>query len=151
MRDTHFSSFGSLDDFADNAEGEEHLIARIRNKLIDRPGSCLHVWKNEQIVGQLQMGQFADPKIGYINLLYVVPEYRGAGIASLIEDYASAHLQEQGFQSARLSVTLQNHRAIRFYLKKGWKDLGARADWPIAHNMEKVFGLLPTIDESVEL
>ncbi len=148
IRDTHLCSFGSMDSFADDIHGEELLIERIRKRLTDEPQSCLHIWKNEQIVGQLHLGHLVDPdfvdsNVGYINLLYVIPEWRGSGIASLIKDYASAFLQRQGFKSARLSVTAQNHRAIRFYLKKGWKDLGPRADRPFVHNMEKVFGLLP--------
>lgn len=108
-------------------------------RLIDEPQSYLHVWKNEQIVGQLHLGKFVEPDVGYINLLCVIPEWRGSGIASLIEDYASASLQKQGFKSARLSVTAQNNRAIRFYLKKRWKDLGPRADRPFVQNMDKVF------------
>ena len=139
MRDTHLCSFGSMDGFANDTDGQECLIERVRSKLDAKPNSCLHIWNDEQIVGQLHLGQFVDPSVGYINLLYVIPEWRGAGIASLIEDYASAALQEQGFHSARLSVTLQNRRAIRFYLKKGWKDLGPRADCLSVHNMEKVF------------
>ena len=118
IRDTHLCSFGSMDGFSDDIHGEELLVERIRKRLIDEPLSCLHVWKNEQIVGQLHLGQFVDPDVGYINLLYVVPECRGMGIASLIEDYASAFLQGQGFQSARLSV----------------------ADRSFVHNMAKVFG-----------
>ncbi len=149
LRDTHMCSFGSLDGFANDAESEEYLIARIAKKLMDKPNSGLHVWKNEQIVGQLQMGQFVDPSIGYINLLYVVPEWRGIGIASVIEDYASAYFEGQGFQSARLSVAIANHRAIRFYLKKGWKVLGPREDQPSVQNMEKLFRVRHTDDESV--
>jgi ribosomal protein S18 acetylase RimI-like enzyme len=147
IRDTHLCSFGSMDSFPDDIHGEELLIERIQKKLTDKPQSCLHIWQNEQIVGQLHLGQLVDPDVGYINLLYVIPEWRGGGIASLIEDYASAYLQGQGFESARLSVTAQNHRAIRFYSKKGWKDLGPRADRPIVHNMEKVFGLPPINNE----
>ena len=144
VRDTHFCSFGTMDGFLDdNGQGEERFAERVRARLAEEPKSCLHVWKNGQIVGQLHLGRFIDPSIGYINLLYVAPEWRGAGIASLIEEYASAYFQSHGFRSARLSVAAHNLRAIRFYTKQGWKNLGPRQDQPdrlATHTMEKFFG-----------
>lgn len=140
-RDTHLCSFGSLDGFFDDdGRGEERFVERLRRKIVEEPQSCLHVWKAEQIVGQLHLGRFVDPSIGYINLLYVVPEWRGKGVAPRIEEYAAAYFRSRGFPAARLSVTAQNHRAIGFYLKQGWNDLGPRDDRPGTHSMEKVFG-----------
>ena len=140
IRDTHLCSFGSMESFAGgDGRGEERFVERIRERLAIEPESCLHVWQTDQIIGQLHLGRFVDPAIGYINLLYVRPECRGTGIAAAIEEYACESLQAHGFQSAYLSVTAQNHRAIRFYEKQGWRDLGPREDRPGTHNMEKIF------------
>ena len=140
LYDTHLCSYGTMDGFVDaNGQGAERFVERIRKRLAEEPESCLHVWHADQIVGQLHLGRFVDPTIGYINLLYVKPEERGTGVASAIERYACAHFQKHGFHSAYLSVTAQNHRAIRFYKKQGWTDLGPRQDKPETHNMQKIF------------
>lgn len=142
IRDTHLCSFGSMEGFRDgNGRSEERFIERVRTRLAEEPGSCLHVWRNGGIVGQLHLGRFVDPTIGYINMFYVSPGWRGTGVASAMEDYACSYLQARGFQSAYLSVAAQNHRAIRFYEKQGWTDLGPRPDKPGTHNMEKRFAL----------
>ena len=141
--DTHLCSFGTMEGFRDeNGQGAERFIERVRARLAEEPGSCLHVWRNGEIVGQLHLGRFVDPAIGYINLFYVSPAWRSTGVASAMENYACAYLQAQGFQSACLSVAAQNHRAIRFYEKQGWTDLGPRQDKPGTHNMEKRFAQL---------
>ena len=141
IRDTHLCSFGSMEGFVDeNGQGEERFVERVRVRLAEEPESCLHVWRGEEIVGQLHLGRFVDPAVGYINMFYVSPEWRGTGVALAIEEYACASLQAQGFQSAYLSVAAQNHRAIRFYQKQGWTDLGPRQDKPGTHNMKKIFG-----------
>ena len=138
IRDTHLCSFGSMDGFRDaNDQGEERFVQRVRTRLAEEPESCLHMWRNGEIVGQLHLGRFVDPAIGYINMFYVSPAWRGTGVAAAMEEYACAYLQAQGFQSAYLSVAAQNRRAIRFYEKQGWTDLGPRQDKPGTHNMKK--------------
>ena len=140
IRDTHLCSFGSMEGFVDSeGRGEERFVERVRTRLAEEPESCLHVWQGAEIIGQLHLGRFVDPAIGYINMLYVSPKWRGAGVAGAIEEYACASLQAHGFQSAYLSVAAQNHRAIRFYKKQGWADLGPRLDKPSTHNMKKIF------------
>ena len=140
IRDTHLCSFGSMEGFIDSeGRGEERFVERVRTRLAEEPESCLHVWQGAEIIGQLHLGRFVDPAIGYINMLYVSPKWRGTGVAGAIEKYACSSLQAHGFQSAYLSVAAQNHRAIRFYKKQGWADLGPRSDKPSTHNMKKIF------------
>lgn len=43
-----------------------------------------------------------------------------------------------GLKKARLSVSPTNERAIKFYEKMKWVDLGPREDHPEVHFMEKV-------------
>jgi len=137
IKETHLCSFGSMEGF--EAEGTERFIQRIADKLSQDPESCLHVWNDNAIVGQLNFGTFVDPAIGYISHFYVTSEWRGTGVASEMGTYAGQYLRRRGFRSARLSVIATNTRAMRFYLKHGWTDLGPREDRPVAHNMEKVY------------
>ena len=140
IRDTHLCSFGSMEGFVDeNGQGEERFIQRVRTQLAEEPGSCLHVRRSGEIDGQLHLGRFVDPAIGYINMFYVSPGWRGTGVAAANEEYASAYLQARGLHSAYLSVAAQTHRAIRFYEKQGWTYLGPRQGKPGTHNMEKRF------------
>src|SRR5579883_2311422 len=117
-------------------EGAVGYIERMREKLAADPMSCLFAWLKGEVVGQVNLGVFGpDPSIGYINVFYVTPERRGTGIASEMERYACARLRAAGFSEARLSVAWANKRAVRFYEKHGWSDLGERQDRPGFHNM----------------
>ncbi len=122
---TPFDSVGHLD--------------KIREKLAADPMSCVHVWLAGEIVGQINFGIFApDPSIGYINIFYVIPKWRGKGVAGEMERYGCARLESAGFNEAWLSVGWVNTRAVRFYQKHGWADLGERPDRPGIHNMRKI-------------
>jgi ribosomal protein S18 acetylase RimI-like enzyme len=72
-------------------------------------------------------------------VFYVAPAWRGKGVADEIEEFVAAWFIARGFRSARLSVSPTNVRAVRFYLRRGWCDLGSRDDKPALHNMEKTF------------
>lgn len=133
-------SFGSAEQFhGEDGKGVDRYIQRLRAKLAADPEGCLHVWLDGAVVGQVNLGCFIDPSIGYIGVFYVIPEWRGKGIADAMEQYAMAWFQRHGFASARLSMTPSNVRAVRFYLRNGWRDLGPREDKPELNNMEKRF------------
>jgi ribosomal protein S18 acetylase RimI-like enzyme len=138
--DTEVCSFGSVDGFRENdGQGAQRFIERIGEKLSKDPQSCIHVWKDGVIVGQIHLGQFIDPLIGYIHFFYVAPSWRGTEVAQQMEQHATSYFRQRGFEAARLSVSATNLRAMRFYLRCDWKDLGPREDKPGVHNMEKIF------------
>ena len=138
--DTDACSFGSAEQFhGEDGTGAERYIQRLRAKLAADTESCLHVWRGGTVVGQLNLGQFIDPSVGYVSVFYVTPAWRGKGVADAMEQYATDWFKRRGFASARLSVTPSNVRAVRFYLRSGWRDLGPREDKPELHNMEKTF------------
>jgi len=115
MEDTHLCSFGSTDGFEEDGQGLQRLTERISAKLAQDPESCLHVWQDDIIVGQLNFGTFIDPAIGYISHFYVTPQWRGRGVGGEMDAYASRHFQLRGFRAARLSMIAANARAMRFY------------------------------------
>jgi len=105
------------------------------------PASCVHVWSGQTIVGQLEMGEHKSvPRMGYVNLYYLVPAYRGRGLGRSLDEYTTTFLRGLGFACARLNVSPTNHQAVRFYLKNGWRDLGPHERHPYVHVMEKNFG-----------
>ena len=120
-------------------EGGDAYIARMREKIAADPESCLFAWLDGEIVGQLNIGVFTpNPTIGYVNVFYVVEKWRGKGVAGEIEEFACARLKSAGFAEAWLGVAWANHRAVRFYEKRGWVDVGERPDRPGIHNMRKL-------------
>ena len=80
-----------------------------------------------------------DFNVGYVNLFYLIPEFRGQGFGQQLEQYAANFFKHLGCQSARLSVSPTNLSAIRFYLKHRWVDLGQQEDAPEVHYLEKTY------------
>ncbi len=59
---------------------------------------------------------------GFINFLAVRPEYRGQGYAQKLIDYAIDHMAKEGVSEVTLGTRLENVRAQKVYLKKGFKE-----------------------------
>jgi ribosomal protein S18 acetylase RimI-like enzyme len=137
--DSFACSFGSAERFYEaDHKGDERYLLWLQELMRSIPGSCVHVWNGQSVMGQIEMNRFKpDPKIGYVSLYYLVPEYRNRGLGRQLDEYATAYLRSGGFRVARLSVSPSNLQAMRFYLKNGWKDLGPRAGHSDIHLMEK--------------
>jgi ribosomal protein S18 acetylase RimI-like enzyme len=137
--DSFACSFGSADRFHEfDGKGGERYLAWLAKRMEEMPGSCVHVWRDDAIVGQIEMGRFReDPGVGYVYLYYLLPALRDRGLGVHLDRYATAYLRQRGFQKARLNVSPTNHRAMKFYLKNGWIDLGPRVNHPEVHNMAK--------------
>jgi ribosomal protein S18 acetylase RimI-like enzyme len=67
-----------------------------------------------------------EPRRGYVNLFYLIEEMRGASVSGELQDYAMDFMSRHGVQIAQLSVSPTNARALAFYRKHGWRDLGLR-------------------------
>ena len=112
----------------------------LRRRMEELPGSYVHVWDGPDLIGQMEMGRSRDAAAtGYVNLFYLVPERRGSGVAACLDEHAAAVFRRMGLRAARLTVSPANGRAVRFYQKCGWKDLGPRPDDPQVHYMEKTY------------
>jgi ribosomal protein S18 acetylase RimI-like enzyme len=149
--DSFFASFGKTEGFHrkgaqapitlyPGGESIEEYLEWLAKRMSDLPGSCVHAWLDGEIIGQIEMGRFRlDPSIGYVNLFYLIPECRGRGLGAQLDRFAVDFLHLGGYRSARLCVSPTNHRAVAFYQKNAWRDLGPRAERPEVHYMEKQF------------
>lgn len=139
--DSFVCSFGSADLFyKEDGSGADSYLQWLRHRLTEIPNSCVHVWQGEQIIGQIEMGRWKyDPNIGYVNLSYLIPEFRGQGFGQQLDGYAANFFKQLGCHSARLSVSPTNLGAMRFYLKQGWVNLGQREDAPEVHELKKIY------------
>jgi len=137
--DSFVASFGdAIKFYEEDQKGAQRYLEWLRNKLEKDPASAVHVWEGSTIIGQMELGVFKDePNIGNVNLYYLVPEKRGIGLSRYLDEYAVQHLKGLGLKKARLSVSPTNIRAIRFYEKYGWQDIGPRPGRPEVHFMEK--------------
>jgi ribosomal protein S18 acetylase RimI-like enzyme len=124
-RDSYLCSFGTDAAFGD----VEGYLAWLRDRIARQPLGQVHVWRGRQIVGQLEMlVQATVPARGYINLFYLAPEWRGRGLGAALHQYALEFTRNGGASVARLSVSPSNARALAYYRKHAWRDLGPRPD-----------------------
>lgn len=136
--DSYVCSFGSADNFYKEG-GAEHYFDWLKNKIEKNPASAIHVKFQGKIIGQMEMGSFKKTaETGMVNLYYLAPEFRGLGFSAHLDSYAMKFMKECRYKTARLSVSPTNKRAVRYYEKQGWKNLGPRPDYPEVHFMEKM-------------
>jgi len=60
-------------------------------------------------------------RIGEIESLSVLPEYRGSGLGSVLLDRLEAHLRDRGARDLILGVLPGNDDAIRLYQRRGYR------------------------------
>jgi ribosomal protein S18 acetylase RimI-like enzyme len=137
-RDSYFCSFGDGEAFDPATGGVKGYLDRLRQRLAILPEGIVHVWRADLIVGQIEAQIRPDTGTGYVNLFHLVPEERGSGAGDLLHDYVLLLFARHGVPSARLSVSPSNLRAVRYYAKHGWRDLGPRPDHPEVHLMELI-------------
>jgi GNAT superfamily N-acetyltransferase len=56
--------------------------------------------------------------------LYVLKRWHGAGIAQALMDWAVGRARARGAETLYLSVFTENHRARRFYARRGFEEVG---------------------------
>jgi ribosomal protein S18 acetylase RimI-like enzyme len=71
-------------------------------------------------------------------LFYLVPEVRGSGAGGALHEYAVAVSASAGVQRLHLNVSPTNRRALGYYRKHGWVDLGPHPGREEVHLMELV-------------
>lgn len=126
-RDSYIASFGSADGVEEEmgADGAIYL-GHLRARIAQVPEGNAHLWQGARIVGQTEMRDSEDPRAGYVNLFYVVPDMRGRGLGRMLHEHAVAVFKRRGKEKLRLSVSLQNAAAIAFYRRLGWVSVGTR-------------------------
>ncbi|WP_296259569.1 MULTISPECIES: GNAT family N-acetyltransferase [unclassified Pseudomonas] len=139
--DALMCTFGSAELFYQSDGGPEGYVIWLRERAAKLPGCLVHVWRDEEIIGQIEMDRLkSDISIGYVNLFYLVSEQRGQGLGALLEAYAWRFLSGLGCQSLRLSAAPNNRPAWVFYKNNGWQDLGPREPGRGTHTLHKEAG-----------
>lgn len=84
----------------------------------------------EAIVGYAKLGPNTLPApapcdAAELKQLYVLKDWHGTGVAKTLMDWAMATAREGGARAIVLSVFAENARAMRFYARYGFAEIGA--------------------------
>ncbi len=133
--DAYRQFYGAVPDLA---AGRQFLAARLASNesvvllglaTSSRPsgGSATpHGPPAEDVVGLAQLyHSFSSVSLGktvILNDLYVVPAWRGCGVASRLVDAAAAYARDAGATRIELATQHANRSALRLYLRKGFAE-----------------------------
>ena len=95
---------------------------RDENSFAARIAAALSTFYVAEIDGDL--AGFVRLKDSELDQFYVAEDHIGRGVASALMDAAERMLVHNGTTHAHLIAATENHRAIRFYEKHGWKNTG---------------------------
>ena len=133
-RDSYVCSFGDDRLFIEeNGADASGYVEWLEQRIARFPEGHVHAWDGDDIVGQIEL--IVGPDSGYVNLFYLKPDVRGLGFGTALHDYTVEVLQRHGVRVAGLSVSPTNERALRYYRRHGWRDLGPRAGASHVHEM----------------
>lgn len=87
------------------------------------PGSFAMMEKDGELVGQIELEllDYFNKRIGYVDLFYLLPKYRGKGIGSEQINYAETFFRKLGMDEYHLRVSPTNEPALKFYKKHGFE------------------------------
>ena len=95
--------------------------------MVDKDPLCLmKVYSGEQFAGiiELDPDRMAAEGAGWVSFCYIVPELRGQDFGVQLLGHAVSYFRARGRQSLRLHVSELNPRAISFYEKYAFKEIG---------------------------
>jgi len=120
-RDSYIISFGDERLFGDNLS----YLKKITERLLKFPGGLVIVEADGEPVGQveLQIKQVENKDIGYVNLFYLIPEFRGKGYGLHLIKYAEDFFSQYNMKEYQLRVSPTNKSAVRFYKKHGFDQI----------------------------
>jgi ribosomal protein S18 acetylase RimI-like enzyme len=107
----------------------------LENTLVSDPTRAVHMKIDGVIVGQLEIAEPIDADTGKLNLIYLLPAFRGSGHAEKLHSYAVSLFKSKNYKKAVLRCSPTNVRGFAFYKKMGWRDKGADPKHPEVHWM----------------
>ena len=96
----------------------DKYIKWLSKKIDKAPELAMHVWLNDEIIGQLEITTFEE--VLYINLYYLAPKYRSKGYGVKLHEYILSIAKKNKIKNLELSVAIKNTTAIGFYQKVGF-------------------------------
>jgi len=139
-RDSFKVSLGTTDDVV----SPNHYLAWMAFQTLFFPDGFLIMEHDGEPVGQLEVEivTYMGKRIGYVDLFYLKPGYRGKGYGRLQIEQAEAFLKSQGVNEYHLRVSTTNKPALRFYEKNGFYLLAEEniGGYPMYRMAKKITG-----------
>jgi GNAT superfamily N-acetyltransferase len=122
-QDAYEVSFGHQNGF-----DTQEITLWFKSIVEDPEAGFFHVIKDDQIIGQLEcrypVADEEGHRFGYINVFYLLPEFRHQGLGTHLKDFLFKRCVDEGCVYARLRYIRGNDAGERFYLKHGWYPVG---------------------------
>ncbi|MDQ6596478.1 GNAT family N-acetyltransferase [Bacillus salipaludis] len=115
-KDTYIHSFGTDEGF-----DEIGYINRMEERVNKCPSGQLIVEEDNTPIGQIGLGivDYCGTQIGYINLIYLLSDYRGKGLGKDLITNAENFFRDMNVSEYHLRVSSTNQRAIQLYTNSG--------------------------------
>lgn len=135
-KDSYVVSFGTEEGFGD----EIAYINRIKERVNKFPDGQVIIEEENLPIGQmeLQIREYCGTGIGYVNLYYLIPEYRSKGLGMELIRYAENFFRKANVSEYHLRVSPDNQRAIRLYIKSGMEKVCEENEKYLVWRMRKV-------------
>ncbi|UFH50848.1 GNAT family N-acetyltransferase [Pseudomonas sp. KNUC1026] len=122
--------------FGEDGLGAERYLTWLTERSQALPGSLLHAWLGDELVGQLELSQ-PEPGLGYVHLFYITEPWRHRGLGQQLHDRAMGFFGALGCTRLSLSASVSNLPALKFYERNGWVDAGPRPGAPGVHHYRR--------------
>ncbi|MFX3674765.1 MAG: GNAT family N-acetyltransferase [Paenisporosarcina sp.] len=115
-KDTYVLSFGTEEGFDETA-----YMTRLRERVNKFPNGQVLLVEGDRPIGQIGLfiTELEGSEIGYVNLYYLISEFRGKGIGKELINYAENFFRESNISEYHLRVSSTNQSAIRLYTNSG--------------------------------
>jgi diamine N-acetyltransferase len=102
-RDAYLCSFGTDVGFENSIIDYKALL---QQNTLEKGWFYFHIWHESQLIGQLEFRSFSKtPDTGYVQLIYLISEYRGLGLGTELQEFIRTQLRDAGCSKAKLSVS----------------------------------------------
>jgi len=112
-------------DFIMTRRFEEAFRRDLRHAVGDRTQGIFIIEVDEEVVAFLWIAIFGNnwtgERYGYVNNLYVRPDFRHQGLGKQLMEKAEAFFRSRGIRKVRLTVSSNNPPAVNLYQKMGYR------------------------------
>ncbi|WP_158290425.1 GNAT family N-acetyltransferase [Halobacillus salinus] len=92
-------------------------LGRMERRIEQSNGGQVFIIRENRVIGQI--GCEWREGAGYVNIFYILPEFRGQGYGREMIDWAENFFLHHGTYTYHLRVATSNERAYRLYRKSG--------------------------------
>ena len=103
--------------------GRARHLAWLRSRVEEFPEGHVLALLDGRCVGEMELQVPYGLTSGYVNLYYVVPEFRGQGFGRRMHDYAERYFRSWEANVIHLHVSPTNEPATAFYRSLGYRAL----------------------------